>query len=260
MDYYAVLGVDSTATIKEIKQAYRSKALRYHPDLNPDKEAAREEFSLVNEAYEVLSDAQKRATYDRVVSCGPEFLRKKAEPSFREDDAFDEFLKEFWRKYKHRFDEEQGTNRKREKYRNYAEHAAAWEREKQEAKIRKVHIQRKQAEAADARRARVATTLRGFWQTNAWGTRQDLAFLSMVVIFLLETERKNRAMFKDEGGLGKGAVMIVDVYYGRGGVVVGKLTFKTFFAEWGECNQADYADVNMLELEFNRMRDIALVE
>jgi molecular chaperone DnaJ len=63
-DYYAVLGVHRNATDAELKRAFRRLALEYHPDKNPDK-AAEEKFKEINEAYEVLSDPQKRAYYDQ---------------------------------------------------------------------------------------------------------------------------------------------------------------------------------------------------
>jgi DnaJ-class molecular chaperone len=63
-DYYQILGVSKTATEAEIKRAYRKKALEYHPDRNKSKEAG-EKFKEVNQAYEVLSDTQKRQTYDQ---------------------------------------------------------------------------------------------------------------------------------------------------------------------------------------------------
>lgn len=64
-DYYDVLGVSRTATDAEIKKAYRQKALQFHPDRNPDDSAAEEKFKEASEAYEVLSDAEKRSLYDR---------------------------------------------------------------------------------------------------------------------------------------------------------------------------------------------------
>ncbi|NSW83275.1 MAG: molecular chaperone DnaJ [Syntrophothermus sp.] len=64
-DYYEVLGVSRDASQEDIKKAYRKLALKYHPDVNPDKKEAEEKFKEINEAYEVLSDPEKRATYDR---------------------------------------------------------------------------------------------------------------------------------------------------------------------------------------------------
>lgn len=64
-DYYEVLGVDKKATADEIKKAYRKKAIQYHPDKNPGDKEAEEKFKEAAEAYEVLSDENKRARYDQ---------------------------------------------------------------------------------------------------------------------------------------------------------------------------------------------------
>ncbi len=71
-DYYDVLGVDKGADEKEIKKAYRRVAMKYHPDRNPDDADAEDKFKEASEAYEVLSDAEKREAYDRFGHAGVE--------------------------------------------------------------------------------------------------------------------------------------------------------------------------------------------
>src|SRR5690349_16465146 len=64
-DYYDVLGVPRSASEKDIRQAYRKLARQYHPDLNPNDKQAEAKFKEIGQAYEVLSDADKRKSYDR---------------------------------------------------------------------------------------------------------------------------------------------------------------------------------------------------
>jgi molecular chaperone DnaJ len=69
-DYYEVLGVSRDVSDQELKSAYRKQALKYHPDRNPGDRAAEEKFKEASEAYQVLSDADKRAAYDRYGHAG----------------------------------------------------------------------------------------------------------------------------------------------------------------------------------------------
>ena len=64
-DYYAILGLARNASDKEIKQAYRKLARKYHPDVNPGNKAAEDKFKEINQAYEVISDSGKRQKYDQ---------------------------------------------------------------------------------------------------------------------------------------------------------------------------------------------------
>lgn len=90
-DYYEVLGVSKSATADEIKKAYRKKAIQYHPDKNPGDKEAEENFKEAAEAYEVLSDEQKRAKYDRFGHEAPGGFGGHSGGGFSMDDIFSQF-------------------------------------------------------------------------------------------------------------------------------------------------------------------------
>ena len=69
-DYYEILGVSKDVSEKDLKKAYRRVAMKHHPDRNPDDKAAEENFKEANEAYEILSDSQKRGAYDQYGHAG----------------------------------------------------------------------------------------------------------------------------------------------------------------------------------------------
>ena len=69
-DYYEILGVARNASDEDIKKAYRKLAIKYHPDKNPDDKQAEEKFKEAAEAYEVLSNAEKRQRYDQYGHAG----------------------------------------------------------------------------------------------------------------------------------------------------------------------------------------------
>jgi curved DNA-binding protein len=79
-DYYKTLDVDRSANEKEIKRAYRRLARKFHPDANPDDPKAEERFKEINEAYEVLGDAEKRAKYDRFGASWQQYQHMGGDP------------------------------------------------------------------------------------------------------------------------------------------------------------------------------------
>lgn len=88
-DYYAILGVPRNADEKEIKKAYRRLARKYHPDLNPGDKEAERKFKEINEAYEVLSDPEKRKRYDELGAAWATYGQRDTEA----------FWQDFYRRY-----------------------------------------------------------------------------------------------------------------------------------------------------------------
>ena len=88
-DYYKILGVERKASADDIRSAYRKLAMKYHPDKNPGDKKAEDKFKEINEAYQVLSDEQKRARYDQLGSAYSNFRTGGGRPDdFRWDDWF----------------------------------------------------------------------------------------------------------------------------------------------------------------------------
>ncbi len=85
-DYYKILGVNRNATEDEIKRAYRKLALKYHPDRNPNDKQAEEKFKEINEAYQVLSDPEKRTRYDQLGESYARWQQRGAPGGFNWDE------------------------------------------------------------------------------------------------------------------------------------------------------------------------------
>ena len=84
IDYYSILGIKPTATVDDIKRAYRQMVFRFHPDRNPDNPEAIDKFNQVRDAYSVLSDALKRRAYDSINY--PAGAEESEEPAEEEPD------------------------------------------------------------------------------------------------------------------------------------------------------------------------------
>ncbi len=79
-DYYRILGLDRSASEDDVRKAYRKLAMKYHPDRNPDDKSAEDRFKDINEAYQVLSDSQKRARYDKLGSAYSNWQQRGGSP------------------------------------------------------------------------------------------------------------------------------------------------------------------------------------
>ena len=104
-DYYEILGVDKTAAPKQLKEAYRKLAFKYHPDRNKGNPQASEKMKQVNEAYAVLSDPSKKSEYDMLRQQFGSSAYSKFRSNYSEQDifsgsdihhVFEEMAKGFW--------------------------------------------------------------------------------------------------------------------------------------------------------------------
>ena len=99
-DYFKILGISKNATDKEIKSAFRKLARKFHPDLHPHDEKAESEFKEINEAYEILSDQEKKKSYEQYLSYwfenangkSRDFYTKNNDKDLNEDLNFDDFV------------------------------------------------------------------------------------------------------------------------------------------------------------------------
>ena len=91
-DYYEILGISKNASAEDIKKAYRKQALKYHPDRNPGDPDAEKKFKEISEAYEVLSNEEKRQIYDRY---GKDALQGAGAPGGQSYASMDEALRTF---------------------------------------------------------------------------------------------------------------------------------------------------------------------
>ncbi|BDA42407.1 probable chaperone protein DnaJ at N-terminal half [Coccomyxa sp. Obi] len=180
---YEVLGVDESASLEEVKKAYRRKALEHHPDRNVGNERAQETFRKVTEAYEVLRDAGKRSSYDSLRQglggAGAHSSSAWRPGADNFEDAFDSW---FHRQgFKRSMDEQMDEQiRKERREATYRARAAAWEAEKAEAQANKERFERVRWRTANARAARHAQVLRRFWHTSQGLVWQD----ALVVVML----------------------------------------------------------------------------
>ncbi len=99
-DHYTTLGVDRTANTADIKRAYRELAMQHHPDRNPGDQDAEEQFKIVTEAYEVLSDVGRRAEYDQILDSAAD---KEAEKKAATPEEFYQHSDEMVRDFMHGF-------------------------------------------------------------------------------------------------------------------------------------------------------------
>eukprot|EP00884_Botryococcus_braunii_P016316 jgi/Botrbrau1/3368/Bobra.0337s0009.1 len=176
-DLYEILGVTSEASIDDIKQGFRQKALECHPDIS-DSSLSSREFRKLVEAYEVLRNPQKRKEYDRLRQrLGQEPFPHARGRNWRRpsDESLDEFYKQWMAR--HGFGEAKERAKAKRERDNIFRARTAWEEEKASATFTKARAERLRQRTQEARVKRQAAMLRAFWQTHHGVTRQDAAAL-----------------------------------------------------------------------------------
>lgn len=183
MSHYDTLGVDSKATLQQIKEAYRDKALRFHPDINPGADQDAGKFQEISNAYEVLRDPTKRAAYDaaRTGLGKPDFGSSMGwTPSSKPGaDPFEEAFQRWWRDQGMGPEQEDPQMRREREAAEMRARAAAWENEKLEAAENRARFARVRQRTATAKAVRNARHLARFWQTQGRLTWQDAAVCSL---------------------------------------------------------------------------------
>ncbi|KAK9802717.1 hypothetical protein WJX73_010909 [Symbiochloris irregularis] len=178
--HYEILGVDTSASLEEIKKAYRLKALSCHPDLNPEAgKAAQLQFQALAEAYEVLKDERQRAAYDAARRATDNFRNQQAATS-NTSDVDDFFAKWMRQQGLHQSARDEFDRAHRESYRVFRQQA--WQQEKEEAILNKVRAAHQRQRTEAARAERQARAMARHWQTHAGFTWQDITLASLFFV------------------------------------------------------------------------------
>ncbi|CAD7697670.1 unnamed protein product [Ostreobium quekettii] len=153
--------------------------LQRHPQAGKELQ---EQFVLVKEAYEVLSQPKRREAYDIVKGAGAEAAEgPRRRWGTRKEEPFDEDFRDFWEKFGHRFAQEEEQRRASE-YQQKADRAAAWEAEKKEAASNRERYYYRRSRVREARHTYVARVLSSFWHSHPGVTWQDVTVTCLTAL------------------------------------------------------------------------------